>query len=67
VRAAWELENDPEQLAIEILPLRRYAEAFRAWKRADKNELKAWRDSPMMKRVDEIGAEFAAAEMAERA
>ena len=66
-RAAWELENDPEQLAIAILPLRRYAEAFAVWKRADAHELKAWRNVPMMDRVNEIGAELAAAEMPESA
>jgi hypothetical protein len=64
VRAAWELDSDPEQLAIAILPLRRYAEAWNAWKRADADELKAWRKDPMMDRVNEIAGALAAEEIA---
>jgi len=58
-QAAEEIEADAEGLAVEILPLRRYAEAFAAWKRGNADELKAWRDNPMMRRIEEY--EFAKA------
>jgi hypothetical protein len=50
-QAAEEIDGDPDQLAIAIMPLRRYAEAYEAWRRGRKAELKEWADNPMMEQV----------------
>lgn len=55
-QAAREIEDDPLGLALEVLPLRRYAEAFAVWKSCDSTLIKARRDDPMMRRVEENGA-----------
>jgi hypothetical protein len=49
--AEREILDDPEQLAMACLPLLRYSEAHAAFKRANKRELGAWNDNPMMTMV----------------
>jgi len=53
------LDSDPEQLDLACLPLLRYSEAFGAYRRGRKSELKAWEGSAMMAQVQEN--DFAAA------
>ena len=53
---ARDLDEDPEQLSLLCLSLLRYAEAHAAYRRANKHELKAGRDSPMMRKVEETDA-----------
>jgi hypothetical protein len=49
---ARDLDNDPEQLSIQCLPLLRYSEAKNAFDNAkDEDDLKAWKGSSMMKSV----------------
>jgi hypothetical protein len=55
--------DDPEQLVLACRPILAYAEAFRAYKRASKIELKVWQGDPMMARVEEIDFELRRAEM----
>ena len=50
---AQELDEDPEQLSILCLQLLRYSEAHAAYRRANKDELKAWRGNRMMRLVEE--------------
>lgn len=46
---ARDLDEDPEQLSLECVPLLHYAEAKSVYDRAkDKSELGAWEDSPVM-------------------
>lgn len=58
-----DLNSDPEQLSLQCLPLLGYAEAYRAWKRGRKSELKAWEGSPLMDLVKEIAFDGAEAEL----
>lgn len=63
---ARDLDDDPEQLSLLCLPLLRYAEAWAAYRRANKAELKAWRGSAMMRKVEEIDFAIAEEQMRER-
>ena len=56
IQAREELEDDAEGLLLKVLPFHSYAEAYAAYRRADATELKAWRESRMMRRVEEIDA-----------
>jgi len=49
---ARDLDNDPEQLSYNLLPIGRYEEAYRAYRRADPKELKAWAGSEVMEAVE---------------
>ena len=51
---ARDLDEDPERMSLTCLSLLRYAEAKRVFDRANKDELKAWRDNKMMEKVEEI-------------
>jgi hypothetical protein len=59
------LRNDPEQLAQACIPILRYAEAYYAHKRANKDELKAWAGNHMMNLVKKYEFSRAEAEIAE--
>jgi hypothetical protein len=48
---------------LDVIPLRRYADAFHAYERADAAELKARRSDPMLARVEEIAHELAQDEL----
>lgn len=50
---ARDLENDPDRLSVEVLPLLRYADAKHAWDAAKGNskKLEAWKDSKLMDQV----------------
>ncbi len=63
-RAQWELENDPDGMAIRIIKLRAYAAAKRAFDEAqDAGQLeKALEANPMVKVAQEIAHEIAADE-----
>ena len=50
---ARELEDDPERLSAECLPLLAYADAYRAYQRNDKSEMKRWKFSTLMDLVIE--------------
>lgn len=60
---ARDLDRDPEQLSLLCLPLLRYAEAHAAYRRANKTELKAWKNSEMMRQVERIDFAIVEAEM----
>lgn len=60
---ARDLDNDPEQLSLNVIPLLRYEEAFRAFERGDKAELKRWAGSPVMKAVEENAFDMVRREM----
>lgn len=61
--AARDLAEDPDRLSLESLPLLGYAEAYRAYQRNDKNEMKRWRGSRFMDLVKEIDLELVEAEL----
>ena len=46
-----------------VIPLLRYEDAFRAYRRNKPEELKAWAGSSVMKQVEDIDFALAAAEM----
>ena len=56
---ARDLDDDPEQSAILCLSMLRYAEAHAAFRRANKEELKAWRDNHYMDLVNRYAFERA--------
>ena len=58
-----ELREDPDRLVMACIPLLNFAEAHAVHKRADKAELKAWRDSRMLALVQEFAFEDAAREL----
>jgi hypothetical protein len=58
-----DLNRDPEQLSLQCLPLLGYAEAYRAWKRGKKAELKSWEGSHFMDLVKENDFDGAEAEL----
>lgn len=53
-----DLDDDPEMLSLKVLPLLRYAEAHAAYRRANKSELKAWKDSSIMRLVERNDVEL---------
>lgn len=57
---ARDLDNDPGQLSLQVLPLLRYEEALRVYRRNDPEELKRWQGSDVMRMVEEN--DFAVAE-----
>lgn len=50
-QVARDLDRDPERLTLVCLPMLGYADAFRAWKRGNKRELKHWSGSRLMEMV----------------
>jgi hypothetical protein len=48
---ARDLDNDPERLSLQCLPLLAYAEAYRVYRRGNKAEIKRWSDSKVMELV----------------
>lgn len=59
----WELENDPDQSVLQILDLRAYEQAFRAYDACDSEEdlQKLIAGNPMVEMVVQIDHELAAA------
>lgn len=56
---ARDIDNDPERLSILCVQALRFAEAHRAFRRANKTELKSYAGDPMMRRVEQFEAEAA--------
>ena len=52
--ARFELDNDPERLVLDLLPIRAYIAAYQAWTSARNkiDDLKAWDGNPMMTLVE---------------
>ena len=64
--AAFEMDNDPDDLAIQCLMLLNYADAWRVWKKGDKKEIAAYGGSFAMKMVEQINMERMEAEIREQ-
>lgn len=60
---ARDLDRDPEQISLHALNFLDYSEAYGAFKRGDKAELKAWKESSMMELVQEHAFADAEAEL----
>ena len=51
--AERDLESDPEQLSLLCIPVMRYAEAFHAYRSANKARIAQWGSDPLMAEVTE--------------
>lgn len=54
IQARDELDDDAEGLLLKVLPFHVYAEAHAVYRRANKDELKAWRGNRVMEWVQRI-------------